>query len=82
MYYAIKKVKPLPNYQLLLTFENGEERIFDMQEYIKSGVFAELKDERLFKTVHISFDSIEWNNGADLDPEMLYQDSKILQGIA
>jgi hypothetical protein len=82
MYYSIKKVKPLQDYHLLLTFENGEERIFDMHEYLDKGIFAELKDERLFKTVHVSFDSIEWNNGADLDPEILYQDSQTAKAIA
>ncbi len=72
----------MPDYQLLLTFENGEKRLFDMHEYINKGVFSELSDERLFKTVHISFDTIEWENGADLDPEILYQDSKTTQAIA
>ena len=32
-------------------------------------------DENLFKTVKVSFDSIEWSNGVDVDPETLYQDS-------
>ena len=27
------------------------------------------------KTVRVSFDSIEWSNGADVDPETLYDDS-------
>lgn len=31
MYLAIKKVKPQDNYLLLLTFENGEKRQFDMK---------------------------------------------------
>jgi hypothetical protein len=75
MYQAIKSVKPLNDYKLELKFENGEERIFDMKEYLEIGIFKELKDERLFKSVHVSFDTIEWGNGADLDPEILYQES-------
>ncbi len=75
MYLAIKDVKPQDNYLLLLTFENGEIRQFDMKPYLDYGIFQELKDLRLFKTVKKSFDSIEWDNEADFDPEVLYQKS-------
>ena len=75
MYLAIKKVKPQDNYLLHLTFENGEKRQFDMKPYLDFGIFQELKDLKLFKTVKASFDSVEWENEADLDPEMLYQKS-------
>ena len=75
MYLAIKDVKPQDNYFLLLTFENGEIRQFDMKPYLEFGIFQELKDLRLFRTVKKSFDSIEWDNEADFDPEVLYQKS-------
>ena len=75
MYLAIKDVEPQENYLLLLTFENGEKRQFDMKPYLDFGIFQELKDLRLFKTVKIRFDSIEWDNEADFDPEVLYQKS-------
>ena len=75
MYLAIKDVKPQDNYLLLLTFENGEKRQFDMKPYLDFGIFEELKDVSLFKTVKTSFDSIEWDNEADFDPEILYQRS-------
>lgn len=75
MYLAIRDVRPLDDYLLLLTFENGEKRQFDMKPYLDFGLFQELKDFNLFKTVRTSFDTIEWNNEADLDPELLYQKS-------
>jgi len=75
MYLAIKEVKPQDNYLLHLTFENGEKRLFDMKPFLDFGIFQELKDLRLFKTVRTSFDSIEWDNEADFDPEILYQKS-------
>jgi hypothetical protein len=75
MYLAIKDVKPLHNYLLLLTFENGEKRQFDMKPYLDLGIFQELKDPMMFKTVKPCFDSIEWANEADLDPEILYKNS-------
>lgn len=75
MYFAVKEVKPLSDYQLLLTFENGEKRIFDMEPYLDKGIYKELKDESKFKSVRVSFDSIEWCNQADIDPEFLYEKS-------
>jgi hypothetical protein len=75
MYIAVKAVKPINNYNLLLTFENGEERQFDMKPYLSFGIFQELKDVTRFNSVRVSFDSIEWDNAADLDPEILYTNS-------
>ncbi|MDP2366583.1 MAG: DUF2442 domain-containing protein, partial [Ignavibacteria bacterium] len=46
------------------------------------GIFSELKEERLFKSVRVSFDSIEWSNGADLDPEILFNESKPVKTFA
>ena len=75
MYLAVKDVKPLNDYNLLLKFENNEERVFDVKPYLNIGKFQELKDEKLFKSVKICFDSIEWENQLDLDPEILYEKS-------
>jgi len=75
MYLSVKEVKPSSDYLLHLTFENGEKRIFDMKPYLNKGIFTELKDISLFNTVKVSFDTIEWDNEADLDPEFLYKES-------
>ena len=76
MYFSIIGVKPLSDYLLELTFENDEIRVFDMKPYLDTGVFGALKDEKLFKRVKVSFDTVEWPNGADLDPEVLYEKSQ------
>ena len=49
-----------------------------MKPYLNKGIFAELKDISLFNTVKVSFDTIEWDNEADLDPEFLYKESNSL----
>jgi hypothetical protein len=72
---VIKDVLPLPDYLLQLTFDNGEKRQFDMKPYLDLGIFKELKDLNKFKMVRVSFDSIEWENEADMDPEILYAES-------
>jgi len=75
MYLAIKKVQALSDYQLILTFANGETKLFDMKPYLETGIFQELKAVSMFNTVRVSFDSIVWDNEADLDPEILYKNS-------
>ena len=74
---GVKKVKPLKDYMLHLVFDNKEEGLFDVKPYLNMGIFKELKDINMFKTVHVSFDTIEWNNGADICPDTLYKESKI-----
>ena len=81
MYLAVKNVEPLENYKLLLKFENEEEKIFDVAPYLDVGKFSELKDISLFNTVSVCFDSIEWANHLDLDPEFLYQKSLVVDKI-
>lgn len=78
MYLGIKEVRVCKEYKLLLTFENDEQKIFDMKDYLSKGIFAELRDKKLFNTVHINFDTIEWENGADMDPELLHSESYAL----
>jgi hypothetical protein len=75
MYLSVTKAKPLDDYKLLLTFENDEKRVFNVTPYLGKGIFAELKDQKIFTSVKVEFDTISWANGADLDPEILYEDS-------
>ena len=76
MYKAVIDVKPTHDKKIILTFENNEKRIFDVTPYLDFGIFKELKDPSMFKSVRVSFDSIEWANKADLDPELLYNKSQ------
>ncbi len=75
MYIPVKTAKPLDGYKLQIKFKNGEERIFDLTPYLAIGKFSELRDIRLFNSVTVKFDSIEWANHLDIDPEFLYAHS-------
>jgi hypothetical protein len=77
MYLSVKKVKPLNDYNLELTFENNEIKIFDVKPYLDTGLFKTLKDKNFFRMVKVSYDTIEWPNKVDLDPEVLYEKSKV-----
>ena len=74
--YDIVKVTPLEDYQIKITFEEGTEGTVNVAETVKfTGVFEPLKDEKFFKQVKVNPDTgtIEWPNGADLDPVVLYK---------
>lgn len=55
----VKKVKPNRNHTQIITFANGEEKIFDMKPYLKIGIFKELKDLSLFNSVKPFLGSIQ-----------------------
>ena len=73
----VKDVKAQNDYTLLLTFDNGEVKVFDMKPYLDKGDFRELKDPGLFKSVKPFLGSIQWQNELDLCPDTLYEESII-----
>jgi hypothetical protein len=72
----VKSVEPKDNYSLLLTFENGEKRIFDLRPYLNMGVFKRLQNIALFKTARVVSGSVEWQGEIDLSYDTLYLESK------
>lgn len=75
---GVKSARPLADYRLFLVFDNGESRVFDVNPWLSKGAFRELRDEALFRTVRVSFDTVEWANGCDLCPELLYAESRVV----
>lgn len=72
MYPSVVQVVPHEDFTLSLVFENGETGILDMRPMLDFGVFHALRDRDNFKRVRVAFDTIEWDCGADLDPEYVY----------
>jgi len=72
----VKSVKPQADYCLLLTFENGEKRIFDLKPYLEKPVFRQLKNLTSFKTARVVSGSVEWLTNVDLSYDTLYLESK------
>ena len=65
-------VNPLTDYKVIITFQNGEKKIFDVTPYINGDWFGKLKDKNFFNTVHIAGNTIEWAGGQDIAPHELY----------
>ncbi|AGA70562.1 Protein of unknown function (DUF2442) [Desulfitobacterium dichloroeliminans LMG P-21439] len=68
-------VKPLDDYKIIVTFNNGENRIFDVKPYFDFKLFKELEGTELFQGVRVAGLSVEWPNGVDICPDELYLDS-------
>ncbi len=64
----------LSNYNILLFFNDGKSGVVNLENELWGTVFEQLKDKNYFKNFRISDLSrtIEWENGADLSPEFLY----------
>ncbi len=73
-----KTVMPLDDYRLLIEFDNGEKRIFDVKPLLVNAEgkwFGELLNESYFKMVRIGGLSVEWPHEQDICPDCLYEDS-------
>lgn len=72
----ILQVKALDDYLLYIVFDTKEEKIYDMKDLIdKIEFYKKLKDKAYFKQVKAMGETVQWNNGEDVCPENLYNDS-------
>ncbi len=70
-------VKSLGDMQLMVSFDNGEKKIYDAS-VLDGPVFEILKDQKVFDTVSLVNNTVGWCNGeVDIAPENLYFDSVI-----
>ena len=68
VYPKIKAVKPLKNYRLHVTFQNGERKIYDCSALLEKPVFQPLKNKAFFKAVRVDQGGygISWTEDIDL----------------
>lgn len=69
-------VKVLDNYELLIRFQNGEKKIFDVKPLLSMPLYQPLKNIAFFKTAKADGMCIYWDDCIDLCPDMVYSDSK------
>lgn len=73
----VSKVIPLQNWKLLLTFSNGEDKIFDVKPWLEKGIYQQLKNIDLFKKPFVAFGTVVWNEDIDFSPDTLYMESYV-----
>jgi hypothetical protein len=75
MFLHVTHVDYLEGYRLRLTFNDGAVKEVDLKNELYGQVFEPSRDIALFRKVVINLDTgtIEWPNGADFAPELLYE---------
>jgi hypothetical protein len=71
----IVEVRPLGGYRLFLRFDDGASGDIDLESFVRfEGVFAPLRDPKMFAQVRVNVDlgTIVWPNGADLCADVLH----------
>lgn len=67
---------PLPDMMMILTFNNGDKRLYDATQLLYGAVFQKLKDETIFNNPIIDSGVVTWDNGnIDVAPESMYANS-------
>jgi hypothetical protein len=74
----VVSVTPQDDYSLILTFDDGTQRVFDVRPYLSKGIFVELQDLNYFRQVRVAFNTAQWPHEQDFAPETLYLESKEL----
>ena len=79
MHPRVVSVEIIPPYGLRLSFTDGTSGTIDAASWVREsqGVFAELRDPRLFAQARVDpeLETIVWPNHADVDPETLYEEA-------
>ena len=70
---TVVSVRPLDEFQLEVSFDDGTCGVIPMKERLFGPVFEPLRDPTMFKQVSVDgFGAVCWPNGADLAPDALY----------
>jgi len=79
MLLDVVEVQARPDYTLVLQFENGERRLFDMAPLMDKKPFVRIKETSLFLQARVDCGTVVWPSEIDISPETLYELSKPLQ---
>jgi hypothetical protein len=75
--WRVAEVEALPGWRVRVRHNDGVAGIVDMSRLIHSpvaGVFAALKDETLFRQVHLDLGAVTWPGEIDLSPYAMHDE--------
>jgi hypothetical protein len=80
MFLHVIEAKYIRDYVIWLRFNDGAEGEIDLERELEGEVFGPLRNQRLFRQFHVDpeLGTIVWDNGADLAPEFLYENMRVL----
>lgn len=71
----IKTVKPLHDFVVKVSFTDETEREINLEPFLRGKIFESLRSNlQAFRAVKVDeqMGTIVWENGADIDPDVLY----------
>lgn len=68
-----KTVEACPDHTLLIEFDNGERKRYDVKPLLDFPVFKPLRDYPFFQAVHTDGFCVYWNDEVDLCPDTVYE---------
>lgn len=75
----VTQLTPQAHHRLLLEFDNGETRLFDLTPWLGKGVFRALRDSPEFAQAKVVDGSVEWPGEVDLSYDTLYLCSEVVK---
>jgi len=73
----VRSVRPLRGLTVMIYFENGVEKEINLEPYFHGPIFEPIRNNpTMFSSIKIEGGTIAWDNGADIDPDVLYYNLK------
>lgn len=74
--WRVTEVQALAGYRLKVRFRDGTEGIVDLSRLVtgeRAGVFAVLRDLKLFAQARVECGAVTWPGGLDLAPDAMHE---------
>jgi hypothetical protein len=69
----VRAATPLDGFRALVVFDNDSQREIDLAPFLHGPVFEPIRnDPASFRSMKVASGTIAWDNGADIDPDVLY----------
>ena len=73
----VKSVEPLEKFHVRIIFQNNVQKEIDLEKFLRGEIFEPIRrDPNVFRSIKVVGGTIGWDNGADIDPYVLYYDLK------
>ena len=73
----VSSVEARPDYSLVLTFRNGERRLYDAKSLLKLPMYKNLA--KVFMLARIEYGTVIWPGDLDISPDTLYLNSTAIE---
>lgn len=71
--WIVRDVTANSDYTLVITFENGEKRIYNARPLLDKPIFSQLNNKSFFMKAKAAYGTVIWNEDIDIAPEHLYE---------